>query len=199
MLFHRLRRKVTTTAIGEACAEDEFLYLKQETLTLEQKVTRYFEQWCDPVNRYLVAVFGYPIEAEDITQEAFLQLYCSLHDGQSIGNVRAWVFRAAHNLAINRIKSQQFVELLDAERWEELRQSLQDAALTPEQRVLHQEKFNRLRIAITRLTLPERECLHLRTKGLRYREIAEILNLSTTTVAEMLYRVINKLTKEHNG
>jgi RNA polymerase sigma factor (sigma-70 family) len=61
------------------------------------------------------------------------------------------------------------------------------------------EKFGRLRIAIARLTPRERQCLHLRTKGLRYREIADILNVGTTTVADTLNRVIGKLTQENNG
>ena len=52
--------------------------------------------------------------------------------------------------------------------------------------------------AIARLTQAERESLHLRSKGFRYREMAEILGLSTTTVAETLYRVIEKLAREIN-
>lgn len=199
MFLHRLRRKATTGAAAEACVEAELLRLKQDTLTLEEKVTRYFEQWREAINRYLVAVFGDPAGAEEITQEAFLQLYRCLHGGEAIANVRAWVFRTAHNLACNRLRSQQFVELLDEQSWEELRQSLGDAGPNPEQRLLQLEKFQRLRTAIARLTLQERQCLHLRTKGLRYREIAEILDLSTTTVAETLYRVIAKLTKENHG
>lgn len=199
MLLQRLRKKATTGAAAEACVEDEFLYLKLDTLTLEEKVTRYFEQWRDPVNRYVVAAFGDPVGAEDITQEAFLQLYSSLHNGQSIGNVRAWVFRTAHNLACNRIRSQQFVELLDEESWEGLRMSLADASPNAEQRLAQLEKFSQLRAATARLTQAERQCLHLRTKGLRYREIAEILSLSTTSVAETLYRVIDKLRKENHG
>ena len=199
MLLQRLRKKATTGVTVDACAEDEFVYLKLDTLTLEQKVTTYFEQWRDPVNRYVVAAFGCPVEAEEITQEAFLQLYRQLHSGQSIPNVRAWVFRTAHNLALNRIKGQQFIELLDEDSWEELRGSVVDAAPNPEQRLLQLEKFGHLRVAIARLTPSERQCLHLRTKGLRYREIADILNLGTSTVAEMLYRVIGKLTHENNG
>jgi DNA-directed RNA polymerase specialized sigma24 family protein len=39
----------------------------------------------------------------------------------------------------------------------------------------------------------------LRTKGFRYREIARILGVGTTTVAETLYRVIEKLAKENYG
>jgi len=181
------------------CAEAGLLPLKQEALTLEQKVSRYFEQWRDPVYRYLVAVFGHPAQAEDLTQEAFLQLYRALHAGQAIVNVRAWVFRVAHNLAINQIKSQQFIEPIDDHAWEAVSQAMEDAGPNPEQRLLRQEKFDRLRAAIARLTLAERECLNLRTKGLRYREIAETLEMSATTVAETLYRVIHKLAKESNG
>lgn len=199
MLLHRLRKKATTGVAAEVCVEAEFLAFDQDTLTLEEKVTRYFEQWRGPVNRYLVAAFGDPEVAEEITQEAFLQLFRRLHSGQPVANVRAWVFKAAHSLALNRIRSHQFVELLDENSWEELSRALIDAALNPEQRLLELEKFNRLRVAIARLTATERQCLHLRTKGLRYREIAEILNLGTTTVAETLYRVIDKLTKENNG
>jgi RNA polymerase sigma-70 factor, ECF subfamily len=168
----------------------------QETSRLEQKVTHYFEQWRDPVYRYLVAVFGQPELAEEFTQEAFLQLYKSLHNGQTITNTRAWVFRVAHNLAINQIKSRRFIAPLDDEAWEELRRTLEDTAPGPEQKLLQQERLNRLQTAIARLTLVERECLHLRSKGVRYREMAEILGLSMTTVAETLYRVIDKLARE---
>jgi len=199
MLLHRLRKKATTGVAAEVCVEAEFLAFDQGTLTLEEKVTRYFEQWRDPVHRYVVAAFGDLAEAEDITQEAFLQLYRCLHGGQSITNVRAWVFRTAHNLASNRLRSDQFIELFDETGWEDLRQTLKDSAVNPEQRLLELEKFNRLRVAIGRLTQAERQCLHLRTKGLRYREIAEILGLGTSTIAETLYRVLDKLTTENNG
>jgi RNA polymerase sigma factor (sigma-70 family) len=109
------------------------------------------------------------------------------------------VFRAAHSLALNRIRSQQFIQLLDEEAWEELKRTRIDADANPEQRVIQLEKLQRLRIAIARLTATERQCLHLRTKGLRYREIAEILDIGTSTVAETLYRVIEKLTQENHG
>jgi len=199
MLLHRSRKKASTNIGAELCLEAESLGFKTDNLTLEEKVTLYFEQWRDPVNRYVVAAFGDSTEAEEITQQAFLQLYRFLHGGQSITNIRAWVFRTAHNLAVNRIKAQQFVALLDEDEWEEVRRTFADTAPSPEQRLMQVEKFGRLRIAIARLTAVERHCLHLRTKGLRYREIAEVLNLGTSTIAETLQRVIEKLTQENNG
>jgi RNA polymerase sigma-70 factor (ECF subfamily) len=199
MPFRRFLKKANVGRAAEICLETDALDFRLDILTLEAKVTTYFEQWRDPVNRYVVAAFGDPMQAEEVTQEAFLQLYRQLHSGQSITNVRAWIFRTAHNLAVNRIKGQRFIELIDEESWEDLRGSVVDLALNPEQRLLQLEKFRRLRGAIARLTPPERQCLHLRTKGLRYREIAEILSMGTTTVAETLSRVIDKLTKENNG
>lgn len=190
---------LVTHANEEWRADTEAWSVSPGTLTLEQKVTCYFEQLRDPVYRYLVAVFGHPEQAEEITQEAFLRLYRSLQSGQSIVNLHAWVFRVAHNLAINQLKSQQFIAPLDDGTWEELRRTLRASEASPEERLLQQEKFQQLHAAITRLTLVERQCLHLRTKGRRYREMAEILGLSTTTVAETLYRVIQKLARENQG
>ncbi|MDQ3181465.1 MAG: RNA polymerase sigma factor [Acidobacteriota bacterium] len=171
----------------------------QANLSIEDKVKQYFEQLREPVFRYLIATFSVSSQAEEITQEAFLQLYRCLKEGQTIQNVRAWIFRVAHNLAINQIKSRQFIEPVDDAGWDELQHSLADKNLNPEQTLLQKEKLNRLRKAISRLTIVERECLNLRTKGFRYREISEILEIGTTTVADTLYRVIEKLAKETNG
>jgi hypothetical protein len=57
MLIQRLWKSATIGEAGEVCAEEEGFFHEQETLSLEQRVTRYFEQWRGPVNRYLVAVF----------------------------------------------------------------------------------------------------------------------------------------------
>lgn len=168
-----------------------------QTLTIEEKVKQHFEQLREPIYRYLVASFGMQMQAEEIVQEAFLKLYISLSEGQTIHNVKAWTFRVAHNLAINQIKTRQFIEPLD-DSWAELQQSLEDKALNPEQTLLKKEKLSSLRKAISRLTLIERECLNLRTKGFRYREIGEILDIGTTTVADILGRVVEKLAKDTN-
>src|ERR1700738_1585584 len=67
------------------------LGLMQQTETLEHTVGQLFELLRDPIYLYLVAALGSPVEAEDVTQESFLQLYLSLHRGQVISNVRFWL------------------------------------------------------------------------------------------------------------
>jgi RNA polymerase sigma-70 factor, ECF subfamily len=186
----------TDSAENNWRVEGDFLGFGRGTVQLREKVTRHFEQWRDLVYRYLAAVFGPAAQAEEITQEVFLKLYEAMQSGQEISNVRAWVFRVAHNLAVDQIRGRQFVAPLDEEAWEAACRSLEDTRLNPEQRMLQIEKFGRLNAAVARLTMIERQCLHLRASGLRYREIADIVGLSTTSVAETLYRVIQKLANE---
>lgn len=190
-----------TDKAGQAAAELAVgIFTSSQAMPgVEDKVKQYFEQLREPVFRYLVATFGDPTQAEEITQEVFLRLYRALSDGQKIQNVRAWIFRVAHNLAINQIKSRKFIVPVGDEDWLELQRSLEDKELNPEQILLQKEKLNRVRNAISRLTLSERECLNLRIKGFRYREIGEILEIGTTTVADTLSRAIEKLAREING
>lgn len=175
------------------------LRAEEKKLTVTETVEEYFAQLREPVLRYLIATFGDVAQAEEITQEAFLRLYSAMIDGPQIQNVKAWIFRVAHNLAVNNVKRQQFVQPMDEESWANLEANLESKEINPEQDLLRKEKFRRLRAAMGTLTINERSCLNLRTKGFQYREIGEILSVSTTTVAETLYRVIEKLGKQTHG
>lgn len=166
--------------------------------TLEERVTEAFELLRTPLYRYLVASFGNQAEAEDLTQETFARLYDSLLRGNAIRNIRFWAFRVAHNLVLERHRKTQFIRPLDADSWEEMAALLPDAGLNPEQDILRREKFARLHESFKRLSANERHALYLRSRGFKYKEIAEIMDIHTSTVAESLRRGIKKLS-EHQG
>lgn len=178
--------------------EAELLISMAETNQLEQQVTQLFETFRQPVYQYLMAVFGNADEAEDLTQDAFLQLYKTVKSGQTIRNIRFWIFRVAHNLAVNRRKHNQFIAPLDANSWEVIESLLADSKLNPEQNILLREKYERLYLGLKRLSMQERQALFLRAEGFRYREIGEIMSVATPTVGEFLRRGIKKLS-EQNG
>jgi len=100
----------------------------------------------------------------------------------------------AHNSARNR--QNRYERRFAAPLEDGLALALNEA--TPEQVVLEKEKFSRLRKAIRLLTESERECLLLRAGGLRYREIGEVLELSTSTVGDTVERAIRKLAEKCN-
>lgn len=184
-----LRNEAETEVIPQA----ELWNTMTETTNLEEQIGEIFEALKMPVYQYLLSVFGEPAEAEDLTQEAFLRLYRALHKGQEINNIRFWVFRVAHNLAIDKRKHRQFVSVLQVDNWDEVEQNLPDNGLNPEQIILQKEKFEMLYQGLKLLTLNERQCLYLRAEGFRYREIAEIMNIGVPTVGEYLRRSIKKL------
>ncbi|MCI0628695.1 MAG: RNA polymerase sigma factor [Acidobacteria bacterium] len=184
-----MKEKHSTT--GELCFEHELLRTMQDASSLRQKVAAAFELLRDPVHRYLYRVLGDAEEAEDLTQEAFLRLYSSLQKGQAVGNVRAWLFQVAHNLAFDQQKNK------SREPWDsEALEQHQDPAPDAEQRVMEQEKRARLQSALDRLSPQEKECLELRAEGLSYREIAGIMGMRLPTLVSFLGRVTKKIMRE---
>lgn len=173
----------------------DLLFAMTEGNTLEQQVTQLFETLRMPVYQYLVSVFGNQAEAEDTTQDAFLQLYKALRQGQTIREARFWIFRVAHNLAINRGKHNKFIAQLDADSWSEIEERLLDRGLNPEQNILQREKYERVHEGLKLLSMQERQSLYLRAEGFKYKEIADIMKIATPTVGEFLRRGIRKLTE----
>lgn len=190
------RVEIEAAANTGFCVNAEVFHPGQGALTREQKIARVFLLWRDSVYRYLLTVFGHPAEAEEITQEAFLRLYRCLLQGAEIGNARSWIFRVAHNLALDQQKSRKYLEATDTDAFERLCQLREDPAPNPEQRVLQLERLEWLHAALARLSAQERQCLQLRAEGFRYREIAEVLGIGVSTVTDSLRRGITKLTKD---
>jgi RNA polymerase sigma-70 factor (ECF subfamily) len=68
-----------------------------------------------------------------------------------------------------------------------------DSSPGPELRLVDNERRHRLRSVLNALPQRERQCVHLRNDGLRYREIAKVLGISLGAVAKLLARAIGRL------
>ena len=166
---------------------------------IEDQIIECFARLRAPVYRYLIGIHIAPEEADELTQETFLRLYEQLRRGSRIENLRGWVFRVAHNLAVNGIKGRKHLAPMTVEQWECVVQTRSDPGPGPEEQLLDKEKMMRIHETISKLSPLQQQCLHLRVEGFRYREIAEILDLAVPTVAESLRRAIVKLAVERHG
>ena len=156
----------------------------------EQQVTRVFEHSRDDVYRYVLTL-GLPApQAQEVTQEAFLRLYVALEKGDNIQNPRAWVFRVAHNHGLD-VRARERMKPLEPE----LEAMLSDSRRGADAELIEREKMEQIAKAWSRLSAQQRQCLHLRAEGLRYREIAETMQLSISSVREFLFRAIARLQK----
>jgi RNA polymerase sigma-70 factor (ECF subfamily) len=152
-----------------------------------------FRELRQPVGRYLASLGVNPPEIEEVVQEVFLRLHRHLASGHGgTQNLNGWVFRVAQNLVRDRRRGWHGRNVDSIEDRPEAAMASAPGA-TPEERVLHLEKVQRLRSAWQ--TLPElhRRCLQLRTEGLRYREIAAALDVSVTTVADLIRNSLAQL------
>ena len=129
----------------------------------------------DRVFRYLCRFVGQGEAARDLTQEVFLRVARGPVPEASEPERRAWVFRIAHNLALNYLRDGkrrgQPVEIVDV-----------PLAATQEVSVA-------LRQALAALDDRDRDVFLLReTGGLSYDEIASACELTTAAVRSRLHR-----------
>jgi RNA polymerase sigma-70 factor (ECF subfamily) len=161
------------------------------SLPLIKEVEALFDRWRAPLLGYVVTLRT-PIEAgEDIVQEVFLLLFEHLRRGKSRENLRGWIFRVGHNLALKRREGmgRHVVQHHAPADLEQVR----DPSPNPESAVAFKQRQARLLAVVEALPEQDRCCLHLRAEGLRYREIAEILGISLGSVAISLGRSLERL------
>jgi RNA polymerase sigma-70 factor (ECF subfamily) len=181
--------RVTTEAVWPSLHAD----LGNRSERLEEDLVALFDQFREPLLRYL-STFGPPIhDNEEIVQEAFLSLFRHLQDGKSRANLRGWLFRVAHNLALkHRLRARR---AQDARAEGDAQDLAVDPGPSPEDLVASHQVRRRLLKVVEALPQQDRRCLALRAEGLRYREIAAVLNVSLGAVSLSLTRSLARIAR----
>jgi RNA polymerase sigma-70 factor (ECF subfamily) len=160
---------------------------------LESIVVGLFDQFHARVVNY-VLTHRLPLpDAEDVVQETFLSLFRHLELGRSRSNLAGWIFRVAHNLAIKRRRSS-WASGVDFDQHRVLAQQAAPDS-NPEAHFAFHQMHQRLRAVFDALPEQERRCLHLRAEGLKYRDIARVLDISLGAVSTSLSRALARMTR----
>lgn len=136
--------------------------------------------------RFLTARLGDATEAEDILQELWIRLHNT--SGSPIANSRAYLYRMAQNLVVDRIRERQ--RRMKRERlWLEARGEASiagepaDQAKNAEEALLEREETARLADAIGSLPYGARRVFELhKQQGLSHAEVAIRLGISKSGV-----------------
>jgi RNA polymerase sigma-70 factor, ECF subfamily len=160
---------------------------------LEEEIVALFDRFRDPLLRYL-STFGLALpDGEEVIQEVFLSLFQHLHRGKSRENLRGWLFRVAHNLALKRrYRTHRDLKARAGAGTEDL---AVDPGPSPEAQVVNSQTQQRLVAVVQALSEQDRRCLSLRAEGLRYREIAGILDMSLGAVSLSLARSLARIAR----
>jgi len=149
---------------------------------VEYIVRGYADQW-----------IGFPVhDAEEIVQEVFLSLFRHLQLRRSRKNLRGWIFRVAHNLALKRRHANQKINDKTATGWTAA-ENQSDPSPNPEELLSSAQRQRRLLAVVWALPEADQSCLQLRAEGFRYREIAAVLGISLGAVSISLTRSLARL------
>jgi RNA polymerase sigma-70 factor (ECF subfamily) len=144
--------------------------------------------------RYALSFGLSPHDAEEVTQEVFLALFRHLQMGRSRKNLRGWIFRVTHNLALKqRYANNARCETVDL--GEVIAEQKNDPSPNPEEHLSSAQRRQRLLAVVEALPEVDQNCIRLRAEGLRYREIAAVLEISLGTVSTSLTRSIARLAR----
>lgn len=157
-----------------------------------QPVTELYDHLRPSLHSYLCSLGLRYDHSEDVIQETFLRLLRHVVEEGGGENLRAWIFRVAHNLSMDFHRSEKrWFRGDDTER--PVLRDRADPAPNPEQKIILDERMRRFEDAFAQLTPKQRHCVLLRAEGLRYREIALVLRVSVQRVGELMQRAISLL------
>jgi RNA polymerase sigma factor (sigma-70 family) len=144
------------------------------------------------VERYRRALMRYvsrllpPERAEDVVQQAFVNAYEAMHRDSAELNLRPWLYRIAHNTALNALRDRGL-------RHDELDERL-DGVERPDQSLERRQGLRDVLVAVQALPERQRDAILLRElEGRSYEEIALALGVTDGAVRQLLNRARNSL------
>jgi RNA polymerase sigma-70 factor (ECF subfamily) len=163
---------------------------------VEEVVTDLYAKLRTSLLSYVYHLVGSTRDAEDLVQVAFLQLFDQLKQGNDIQNVRGWLYRVVHNLAIEQARRHDRRGSLLHKWFADSSASATELVEPAEEDLIRREQIEK---ALEVLNERERHSLMLRAEGLSYQEIAEILEISAKSVSVYLARALKKFESRHEN
>jgi RNA polymerase sigma-70 factor (ECF subfamily) len=133
------------------------------------------------LHRYVAHMIGSALDAEDVVQETLAKAYVSLALLNTQSNVRGWLFRVAHNKALDQLRrdSNQPLELLDE----------YPMTAEPEQPLEEKELTTLALSAFLQLAPRQRSCVILKdVLDYSLAEISEMLDATVPEIKAALHR-----------
>jgi RNA polymerase sigma-70 factor (ECF subfamily) len=155
--------------------------------SFEELVRRYQR----PISAYVYRMVGNYESALDLTQEIFIKVYNSLRRYRSEFKFSTWIYKIAHNAAIDHLRRTATREqsLVMGPENDQFDLPVESTRLSPEQESERKERRGEIESVVRALPGNYRELIILRhSQDLSYEEIVEVTGLPLGTVKNRLFR-----------
>jgi RNA polymerase sigma-70 factor (ECF subfamily) len=139
---------------------------------------------------FLRAQLPSPADAEEVMHEAMMRAFESDEVTFDRACFRTWLYRIARNAALNRIRS-------IGRRARALEGIPPEPPAPPaDEQLAHAEMMRALDVAVARLPVPLADVYHLRSSGLSYEEMADVLEIPIGTLKSRMHQMVGALRQE---
>ncbi len=160
---------------------------------LNRHVTELYAVHRDGIYRFLVSQGLPPAEAQETTHDVFIRLLVAMQTGTEIVSERGWLYSVAAKCAADYWRRGRRLLRIPIELGSPATEVLSSPGPSPEAQASSAEQLRNVAAAILKLPAEQRLCIQLRSQGLRYREIAEILGVGVATVADRVAAAVKRV------
>jgi RNA polymerase sigma factor (sigma-70 family) len=173
-------------------AKGDLLLVEAAKLGNEKAFANLMNRYRDSIYYMLLKMVNNPIDAEDLTIEAFGKAFRNLESYTPKFAFSTWLFKIATNNCVDFIRKKQ----LSPTPFDHLQDTLENVTINiqsdlpdPEESLIHHQKVAALKIIVSQLKPRYKSLIELRYyKEYSYEEISEELNLPIGTVKAQLFR-----------
>lgn len=147
-----------------------------------------YDEFADAIFRHCYFRISDRDKAKDIAQETFLRAWHYVTEGNTINNMRSFLYRVANNLIIDEMRKKKTVSL------EKLQEEGFDPGFDGKEKTEKQIDANQMVEMLKKLEAPYRDVITMRyVNDMSPKEIAEILKESENAISVRIHRGIQKL------
>ncbi len=145
------------------------------------------KKYTAPIFRLLYDMTGNYQDSQDLAQETFLRAYLKIKQYRGEAKFTTWLYRIAHNIAIDYLRGRRTVSVQGNEQWIESQKAGRDEKeYTGESELLEK--------ALKTLVPSQRSAVVLHYyHGMKMKEIGDLLGCSEATARVHLFRGLNHL------
>ncbi|MDX1671712.1 MAG: RNA polymerase sigma factor [Balneolaceae bacterium] len=150
------------------------------------------ERWQHRIHRFAYRYFASHDEAMEITQKTFIKAYKKIGTLDDVEKFSSWLYRIANNLCLDETKraGRRRSAPLEAVGQEPAR----SVASNPEAEIANKQLTSILHQALNQLPVEQRIVVIMKEyEGLKFREIADILDEPENTVKSRMYYGLKSL------
>ncbi len=171
--------------------QDEQSLVHQAQRHDQEAFAQLYERYFDKIYRYIALKIGNRVEAEDMTQQVFVNALHSISSYKWRGfPFSAWLFRIAHNQMVDYFRKKTRQPTVS------LNESLAVSGSNPQKTVEQKMNVEQLVVATRKLTPAQQEVILLRFAGeLPIAQVAKIMGKSEGAIKALQHSAIVALRK----